>query len=147
MRGWSLLVITGAFAAAAAWQAPAAAQQTAATHRPAAGDAPITFAAYRDFRLDDLARREARLAERLEEPGLAAAERLSLERQKNRCDRLAAMPAAVRDRLFRSRFDRIDANHDGKLDAAERAAWRLRQREYYRQLALARARENAAPPR
>ena len=49
------------------------------------------------------------------------------------------MPAPERDRLFRTRFDRIDANHDGKLDPQERAAWREKQRDNYRQQAAARA--------
>jgi hypothetical protein len=35
--------------------------------------------------------------------------------------------------LERERFDQIDTNHDGTLDAQERAAWREKQRENYRQ--------------
>ena len=54
--------------------------------------------------------------------------------------RLAAMPEAERDQLYRGRFDQIDSNHDGKLDLQERAAWREKQRENYRQQAAARAR-------
>ena len=49
------------------------------------------------------------------------------------------MPAEERDEIYRERFDQIDANHDGKLDPDERAAWREKQREYYRQQSAARA--------
>jgi hypothetical protein len=44
-------------------------------------------------------------------------------------DQLAAVPAEERDQLYRERFDQIDANHDGKLDPEERAAWREKQRQ------------------
>ena len=50
------------------------------------------------------------------------------------------MPEAERDALYRERFDEIDTNHDGKLDEQERAAWREKQRENYRQQAAERAR-------
>ena len=53
------------------------------------------------------------------------------------------MPAEERDRLYRERFDQIDTNHDGTLDAQERAAWREKQRENYRQQAAERARPAA----
>ncbi len=92
--------------------------------------------------MNDLAQRQARLARELAAPDLAAAQKASLERRKAYCDRLAAMPAAERDRLFHARFDQIDTNHDGMLDNAERAAWREKQREYYRVLASERT---AAP--
>jgi hypothetical protein len=52
---------------------------------------------------------------------------------------LAALPAEERDQLYRERFDQIDSNHDGKLDPEERAAWREKQREYYRQQSAERA--------
>jgi hypothetical protein len=119
--------------------APPADTQTAS--RPVAPEL-ITFDEYRDFRLHDLAQRQARLARELAAPDLAAAEKSSLERRKAYYDRLAAMPAADRDRLFHDRFDQIDANHDGMLDNAERAAWREKQREHYRALTAERA---AAP--
>jgi hypothetical protein len=41
------------------------------------------------------------------------------------------LPEADRDRRFRERFDRIDANHDGTIDQTERAAWRDKQRAFY----------------
>jgi hypothetical protein len=98
----------------------------------------ITFDQYREFRLRDLQQRQERLARELAAPGLSAAEKASIERRKTYYDKLAAMPAEDRDQLYRERFDQIDANHDGKLDPEERAAWRDKQREYYRQQAAER---------
>ena len=142
MRPWTLAAAIAALVTAAWWHLPAAAQRAAtqsAAAQPAASDA-ITFEQYRDFRLRDLAQRQARLAGQLAAPGLSAAEKTSLESRKAYYDQLAAMPAEERDRLYRERFDQIDANHDGKLDAQERAAWREKQRASYRQQAVERAR-------
>ena len=72
-------------------------------------------------------------------PGLSAKEKASIERRKAYYDRLAAMPAEERDQIYRERFDQIDSNHDGKLDPEERAAWREKQRDYYRQQSAERA--------
>jgi hypothetical protein len=128
--------------AATLWQLPAAAQQAA----PAAASATsaITFDQYRDFRLRIVAERQATLAKRLAAPELTAPQKASLQRQKDYYDWQAAMPAAERDRMFKSRFARIDTDRDGRLDVAELAAWRLKQHAYYRQLALDRA--HAAAP-
>ena len=93
-----------------------------------------------------MAQRRARLAKQLAAPDLSAAEKASLERRKSHYDQLAAMPAEERDQLYRERFDEIDANHDGKLDTQERAVWREKQRETYRQQAAARARSSGAQP-
>jgi len=54
-----------------------------------------------------------------------------VEQQKAYYDWLAGLPEADRDRRYRERFDRIDVNHDGKIDAAERAAWHDKQRNFY----------------
>jgi predicted signal transduction protein with EAL and GGDEF domain len=121
MRPWTIAAAFIALIAAAWWHFPAAAQRVVA--QPAASEA-ITFEQYRDFRLHDLAQRQARLARQLEAPGLSAAEKTSLESRKAYYDQLAAMPEAERDQLYRERFDQIDSNHDGKLDLQERAAWR-----------------------
>jgi hypothetical protein len=137
MRPWTIAAAVIALIAAAWWHFPAAAQRVVA--QPAASEA-ITFEQYRDFRLHDLAQRQARLARQLAAPDLSAAEKASLESRKAYYDQLATMPAEERDRLYRERFDQIDANHDGKLDAQERAAWRDKQRENYRQQAAERAR-------
>ena len=136
MRPWTLAAAVAALVLAAWWHLPAAAQR--ATTQPAATES-ITFEQYRDFRLHDLAQRQARLARQLTAPGLTASEKASLESRKTYYDQLAAMPAEGRDRLYRERFDQIDTNHDGKLDLQERAAWREKQRENYRQQAAERA--------
>jgi len=122
--------------AIAAWSHfPAVAQRAAP---PAASEA-ITFEQYRDFRRHDLAQRQARLAKQLAAPDLSAAEKGSLERRKAYYDQLAAVSADERDQLYRERFDQIDINRDGKLDPDERAAWREKQREFYRQQAAERS--------
>jgi hypothetical protein len=142
MRRLMLLSAAAAFAGLAWWHLPAVAQRAP---QPAASEA-ITFEQYRDFRLHDLAQRQGRLAKQLAAPDLSAAEKASLERRKSHYDQLAAMPAEERDQLYRERFDEIDANHDGKLDPQERAAWRDKQRETYRRQAAARARPSGAQP-
>src|SRR5438309_7202635 len=135
MRRLTLLSAAAALVIAAWWHLPAVAQRAA---EPATSEA-ITFEQYRDFRLHDLAQRQARLTKQLAAPDLSAAERGNLERRKAYFDQLAAMPAEERDQLYRERFDQIDVNHDGKLDPEERAAWREKQREYYRQQSAERA--------
>ncbi|MBV8934301.1 MAG: hypothetical protein JO095_00630 [Alphaproteobacteria bacterium] len=99
----------------------------------------ITFDQYRDFRARDLEQRQARLARQLAAPGLSTTEKASIERRKAYYDRLTSMPPEERDQIYRERFDQIDTNHDGKLDPEERAAWREKQREYYRQQSAGRA--------
>jgi len=130
MKKWTLPAAAAVLLAMAWWQWPAVAQR--ATEPAAAGDM-ITFDQYREFRARDLQQRQARLARQLADPGLPAAEKASVERRKAYYDRVAAMPAEEREQLYRERFDQIDSNHDGKLDPEERAAWREKQREYYRQ--------------
>jgi hypothetical protein len=135
MRPWTLAAAVAALVTAAWWHLPAAAHR--AVTQPAASEL-ITFEQYRDFRLHDLAQRQARLARQLAFPGLTASEKASLESRKAYYDQLAAMPEGERDRLYRERFDQIDTNHDGQLDAQERAVWRDKQHENYRQQAAAR---------
>jgi hypothetical protein len=159
MKRWTLAAAASALLAAALWHLPAIAQRVAApaatppaaatnaaptpTATPPAAQpaAPqlITFDEYRDFRMQDIGQRQVRLTEQLATSNLSAAEKASLERRKAYYDRLAAMPAEERDAIFRARFDQIDTNHDGTIDAQERAAWREKQREHYRQLAAERA--------
>jgi hypothetical protein len=138
MIKWTLPVAAAVLLAAAWWHWPAAAQR--APQPDAAAADMITFDEYRNFRARDLQQRQARLARQLADPGLPAAEKASVERRKAYYDRLAAMPAEERDQLYRERFDQIDSNHDGKLDPEERAAWREKQREVYRQQSADRAR-------
>ncbi len=158
MRRWTLVAAAFALLAAALWHLPAIAQRiaapaatpaaatnTAATPTatpPAAQSAApqlITFDEYRDFRMQNIGQRQVRLAEQLVAPNLSAAEKAGLEQRKAYYDRMAAMPAGERDAIFRARFDQIDTNRDGTIDAQERAAWREKQREHYRQVAAERA--------
>jgi hypothetical protein len=132
MRRWTFLAAAAALIAGAWWHWPAAAQHA---EQPAASGEMITFDQYRDFRARDLQQRQARLAHQLAAPGLAAAEKASLDRRKAYYEKLAALPSEERDQLYRERFDQID----GKLDPEERAAWREKQREYYRQQSAERA--------
>lgn len=137
MKQWIPLAVAAAVVTVAVWwHWPAAAQ--GASHSAAPGDM-ITFEQYREFRVHDLQQRQGRLARELSAPGLSAAEKASVDRRKAYYDQLAAMPADERDQLYRERFDQIDANHDGELDPKERAAWREKQRERYRQQASERA--------
>ena len=136
MRRWTLGAAAIALLAAAWWHWPAAAQLAP---QPAPASETITFDQYRDFRIRDLQQRQTRLARQLVAPGLSAAEKTSIERRKAYYDQLAAMPAEDRDQFYRERFDQIDANHDGKLDPEERAAWREKQREHYREQSADRA--------
>ncbi len=136
-------------AAAKTAAAPPAASPSAAAQpkaAPAAQAAPelITFDEYRDFRLQYIEQRRTRLDRELSATDLSAAQKASLERRKAYYDDQSTMSAAERDRLFRARFDQIDTDHDGTLDGAERAAWRAKQREHYRQLAAERHPPSAA---
>jgi hypothetical protein len=135
-------------AAAQTAAAPPAASSSAAQPKaaPAAQAAPelITFDEYRDFRLQYIEQRRTRLDRELSATDLSAAQKASLERRKAYYDNQSTMSAAGRDRLFRARFDQIDTDHDGTLDGAERAAWRAKQREHYRQLAAERHPPSAA---
>jgi hypothetical protein len=158
MRRWTLASAASALFAAALWHLPAIAQHVAAPAAPPAAAtntaatptmtppaaqsaAPelITFDEYRDFRMQNIRQRQVRLSEQLVAANLSAAAKADLERRKAYYDRLAAMPAGERDAIFRARFDQIDTNRDGTIDVQERAAWREKQREHYRQVAADRA--------
>jgi hypothetical protein len=149
---------------AALWHLPATAQHTAPAQTPApvlaqpaagtSGEATaphrvspstITFAEYRDFRVRDIAQRRARLAQALTAPDLSPGDKESLQARKAYYDRLMALPTAERDRLFRERFDQIDTDHGGVIDENERAAWRQKQRERYRELAAQRTQTETNP--
>jgi hypothetical protein len=139
MNRWMPVVPAALLLAATWWHWPAAAQRAA---EPAAAQQTINFDQYREYRMHDLQQRQARLTRQLATPGLTIAEKASLERRKAYWDQLATMPAEERDQVFRERFDQIDTNHDGTLDVQERAAWREKQREYYRQQAAERFRHS-----
>ena len=123
---WMVFAATAALAAVV-WLPGEAAQPTP---RPD-GDEAITFEQYRDWRVEFTDRRRTDLAMQLSATDLPAQRRSRLEQSKAYYDWLAGLPAAERDMRFRERFDRIDANHDGTIDRAERAAWRDKQRAFY----------------
>jgi hypothetical protein len=110
----------------------------AAEPAPRSDPDTITFEQYRDWRLHFIEERQMQIAARLADNTITGPQRERLDRQKTYYDGQAAMAAAARDRLFRARFDRIDTNHDGKIDRAERTAWHERQQAYYRHEAAAR---------
>lgn len=100
---------------------------------PAAPNGPdtITFAQYRDWRIDFIAQKQRQVTAQLGQTGLSQADRDRLTREKAYYDRQAAMSADQRDHMFHARFDLIDANHDGIIDRAERAAWHDKQQARY----------------
>ena len=108
----------------------------------AAPDESITFEQYRDWRLNQIERRRDELAIQLAATDLADRQKARLEQIKAYYDWLAGLSEAERDRRFRERFDRIDTNHDGTIDATERAAWRDKQRAFRR----TGSRQTAAQP-
>jgi len=128
---WVLLAAS-AIIAANLWLPGQAAEPVA----QAAG--AITFDQYRDWRMHFIERRQTQLAMQLSAADLPARQKVRLEEVKAYYDWLAGLPEADRDRRFRERFDQIDANHDGKIDQGERAAWRQKQRAFYRRDATAR---------
>jgi hypothetical protein len=104
------------------------------------GPDTITFAQYRDWRIDFIAEKQRQLAAQLAETGVSQTDRERLTREKAYYDRQAAMPADQRDHMFHARFDMIDTNHDGVIDRAERAVWHDKQQARYRHEASADAR-------
>ena len=132
---WMLLAAS-AVIAAGLWLPSQAAQpatpnETQAAALPAATDDPITFEQYREWRLRFIERRQTQLTAQLAAADLQPRQRARLEQAKAYYDWFAGLPEADRDRRFRSRFDQIDANHDGTIDHAERAAWHDKQSAFY----------------
>lgn len=127
---WTL--VAACIAVVAGLWLPGEAAQPASAPSVEANADTITFEQYRDWRLNFIERRRSELAMRLGAPDLAESQKSRLRQVKAYYDWLAALPDAERDRGFRERFDRIDANHDGKIDAGERAAWHDKQRAFYR---------------
>jgi hypothetical protein len=106
-----------------------------------ADNAAITFEEYRAWRLAAMERRLSEIDMQLAAADLPAPRKARLEETRAYYKWLANLPEAERDKRFRERFDRMDANHDDVIDTAERAAWRERQRAYYG----GRKRETAHP--
>ena len=134
-----MLTAASAVIAASLWLPGQAAEPAP----PAAGDESISFEQYRDWRLNFIERRQTQLAVQLAAADLPARQKARLEQVKAYYDWMGGLPETDRDRRFRERFDQIDANHDGKIDAGERAAWRQKQRTFYNR--DARARNRTAP--
>ena len=139
MKRWMLVVVAAAVVllAAAWWHWPAVAQRSPDRPRRRRDDhlrAIPRLPHSRSAAAPSAARAAAGRAR-----SCRRREKASLERRKAYYDQLAAMPAEERDQLYRERFDQIDANHDGELDPEERAAWREKQREHYRQQSAERA--------
>jgi hypothetical protein len=97
----------------------------------AADAAKITFEEYRNWRLVAMERRRSEIEVQLSSANLPAVRKARLEETRSYYNWLAGLSEAERDRRFRERFERIDANHDGVMDAGERAAWREQQRAFY----------------
>ncbi|HEX3863508.1 MAG TPA: hypothetical protein VHY35_17635 [Stellaceae bacterium] len=120
------------FAAQSAVQAPqAAATSKAANSEVPDGEDKISFEQYRDWRLNFIEQRRSELAVQLSGTDLPAQQKTRLQQVKAYYEWFAGLPDADRDRRFRERFDRIDANHDGIIDHSERTAWHDRQRAFY----------------
>jgi hypothetical protein len=131
-----IVLAASTLAAALLWLPGQAAQTDSATAaKPAAANAAedtISFEQYRDWRNHLIEERQTQLAARLAATAnLNAAQRGRIEQQKAYYDWFAGLSAEERDRRFRERFDQIDANHDGIIDAGERAAWHEKQRAFY----------------
>ena len=133
--------------AATLWLSGEAAQPAAPATSAASATSGevINFEEYRDWRVNFIERRQSELAVELAGGDLPALQKTRLERRKAYFDWFAGLPAAERDRRFRERFDRIDANHDGQIDEAERGAWRDRQRAFYHRDRTERPSAEAAP--
>jgi hypothetical protein len=110
------------------------------------GNAPITFEQYRAWRLAAMERRRSEIDMQLAAADLSPARKARLEETRAYYKWLADMPEAERDKRFRERFERIDANHDGAIDGVERAAWRERQRAFYGGAGKNGARQPASAP-
>lgn len=128
---WTFFVAVAAIAVTL-WL-PGEAARSAGQPAPvvASGD-KITFEQYRDWRNKFIERRRRELTAELAAGTLPAERRARLEQVKVYYDRFAGLDAAERDRRYRARFDRIDTDHDGTMDAAERAAWRAQRAAFYR---------------
>jgi hypothetical protein len=105
-----------------------ASAQTAPPPTPPQG-APLTFDQFKAQQLQQLDRVQAFFAQRLAAPDLPPDQRSRLERQQAQLGKFAALPPDQQSQLLRRRFDRIDANHDGVVDAGELQTFRQAQRD------------------
>ena len=141
-----IVLAASTLAAVLLWLPGQAAQPDSAAPETKPAVETISFQQYRDWRNRFIEERQTQLAARLATAAnLTAAQRSRLEQQKAYYDWFAGLSAQERDRRFRERFDQIDANHDGIIDAGERAAWHEKQRAFYdRGADRGRSRQQAA---
>ena len=132
--------------AVSAYAAPAEPASEANAGGAPASKNPITFEEYRAWRLAAMERRRSEIDMQLAAADLSPARKARLEETRAYYKWLADMPEAERDKRFRERFEQIDANHDGVIDAAERSAWRERQRAFYGGAGKGGARQPASAP-
>ena len=128
---WMLLVAAAAIAATL-WLPGEAAQPAPVAATPAADETLITFEQYREWRNNFAERRRRALAAQLAAGDVPADRKARIEQVKAYYDHLSGLSEAERDRGYRERFDRIDTDHDGTIDRAERTAWRDKRRALYR---------------
>jgi hypothetical protein len=138
------MVFAGCAAITAALCLPGASAEPQAAAR---GSEAITFEQYRDWRNTFTDRRRSELAVELSAPDLPEARKTRLQQTQAYYDWLAGLSDTERDRRFRERFDRIDANRDGVIDPDERAAWRDKRRAFYNRSGAARPPHSAAEAR
>lgn len=129
--GFAVVVATLCLPGLAAEPDPASAH-TAAGAPTDSGPDKINFEDYRAWRLRWDERRLREISAALAMPNLPAARKDRLLQVKAYYDRLGGLSDAERDRRFRERFDKIDADHDGTIDRSERTAWRNKRRALYR---------------
>jgi hypothetical protein len=123
-------VLAIALMASIAAVAPAVAEAQAIAPPPALQPTtPLSFDQYKAQQVQRIERVQATLAERLAAQDLAPERRQRLERMKARLDKVAALPPDQRDALLRHRFERMDANRDGVVDAGEFQAFRQSRRQ------------------
>jgi len=72
---------------------------------------------------------QAFVAERLAAPDLPPEQRQRLEHRQAQLGRFATLPPQQQDQLLHRRFERMDANRDGVVDAGELQAFGQAQRE------------------
>jgi hypothetical protein len=129
---WILLVAAVAAATLLTSPMSAAPPDTGASDATTgAAEQSISFEQYRDWRLHFIEQRQTQLTAQLAAANLTATQRSRLEQQKAYYDWFSALPETDRDHRFRDRFNQIDANHDGRIDPTERAAWHEKQRAFY----------------
>src|SRR5713226_7057791 len=128
---WLLFAASAAVALGLWLPGEAASPATPTVAQAAATGETISFEQYREWRLNQIERQQAQLAARLAVADLPQQQKARLLQIKAYYDWLAGLSDAERDRRFHERFDRIDTNHDGQIDEAERAAWHDKQSAFY----------------